>query len=160
MSRPLQAVTDPLRILLTLLSLALLAGCASAPPKPTIITATIQAGADLNPDNSGRASPVVVRLLEMSSLSVFQASDFFSLWDRENETLSSDLLAKEEFLMRPGEVKRFDRTLQDDTRHIAVVAAFRDLERAEWRATVSIVPHETRPVTIRLDSRSVRIVAN
>ena len=39
----------------------LIAGCAS-PPKPTLVSATLQAGASVNPDAHKRASPLIVRV--------------------------------------------------------------------------------------------------
>jgi type VI secretion system protein VasD len=36
-----------------------------------------------------------------------------------------------------------------------VVAAFRDLERARWRAFVAVAPNKTNVVTINLDAISV-----
>ena len=93
----------------------------------------------VNPDAKGRASPIVVRVFELKSISAFNSADFFSLWDRERETLSAEMIGRDEFQLRPGEQKKFERTLQPDTRYVGVIAAFRDLERANWRGTASIV---------------------
>lgn len=136
-----------------------LAGCASAPPppKPTIITATIEATAAVNPDAKGRASPIVLRWFELKSVAAFNSADFFSLWDREREILASETMARDELQLRPGEQRRFERTLQPDTQHIGVIAAFRDLERSSWRSSAAIVAHQKQPITIRLDARSVSI---
>jgi type VI secretion system protein VasD len=146
-------------LLLVSTLLILLSGCASAPPppKPTIITTTIDATAGVNPDAKGRASPIVVRLFELKSIAAFNTADFFSLWDRERETLSAEMIGRDEFQLRPGEQKMLERTLQPDTRYIAVIAAFRDLERANWRGTVSVVLNQKQPIGIRLDARSVSI---
>ena len=151
------------RLPLVLAGLSLLAGCSSKPPppppppKPTIITATVDASAAVNPDAKGRASPIVVRLFELKSIAAFNSADFFSLWDRERETLSENMIGRDEFQLRPGEQKSFERTLQPDTRYVGVIAAFRDLERSSWRSTVAIVAHQTQPVAVKLDARSVTI---
>src|ERR1700680_2089380 len=118
----------PLAILLGL------SACASPPPppKPTTITAALDAHANVNPDARGRPSPVVVRFYELKSLAAFDAADFFSMFDRDKETLGAELVAREEFNLRPGEKRPLARTLQLDTRYIGVVAAFRDLERSQW----------------------------
>lgn len=151
-----------LGLLLVSTFLTLLPGCASAPPappppKPTIITTTIDATAGVNPDAKGRASPIVVRLFELKSISAFNSADFFSLWDRERDTLSAEMTGRDEFQLHPGEQKKLERTLQPDTRYVGVIAAFRDLERANWRSTASIVPHQKQPFTIKLDARSISI---
>ena len=126
-------------------------------PKPTVVQASLNASESLNPDIRGRASPVVVRILELKSLAAFQRGDFFSLWDRESETLGAELVSRDEILMRPGEQRQLKRTLQPDTRHLAVIAAFRDLERAQWRGAVAVLPNQTQPITIKLDATSVSV---
>jgi len=156
------------RFLLVSACLLALAGCSSAakPPvqlrsaKPTIITATIDAAATVNPDANGRPSPIVMRMFELRSIAAFNNADFFSLWDREREVLSSEVTSRDEFHLRPGDQKKLERTLQPETRYVGVIAAFRDLDRSSWRATTSIVSEQTQPITIRLDARSISISGN
>ncbi len=146
--------------LLVSVAVALLAGCASAPPpppKPTIISATLDATSGVNPDAKGRASPIVVRVFELKSVAAFNNADFFSLWDRERETLSAEMLGRDEFQLRPGEQKKFERTLQPDTRYIGVIAAFRDLERSNWRSSSAILLNQKQPVGIMLGAREVSV---
>lgn len=140
-----------------LCTLALLAGGCSSTPDPTVVAATIQAEENLNPDASGRPSPLVIRIYELKALSSFKDADFFSLWDQDQQTLAADLNAREEMVLRPGDTNSVQRVTKPDTRFIGVVAAYRDLERAVWRASVAVVPNKTLPMTIRLDDRSVAI---
>ena len=145
-----------LRLLLVSGLVALLCACSST-PKPTIVNTALNATADVNPDSKGRASPVVVRVYELRATAAFDGADFFSLWDREREALPNDLISRDEFLLRPGEQTKFERTLQPETRHLGVVAAFRDLERSVWRGTLAVVPQKKQPVTVRIDTRSIAI---
>ena len=106
-----------------------LAACASSPPpppKPTIAHATIDVQADVNPDARGRPSPVVLRLYELKAYGAFRDADFFALFDRDQQTLGADLVAKEEFRLEPRDKRQFDRKLQSETRYLGVVAAYRD----------------------------------
>lgn len=157
MSSSVSAAYRSVRILVAIVVLALLAGCGSAPPKPTIINTAIDASPGLNPDSKGRASPIVVRLLELKTLAAFNDADFFSLWDRERETLATDLMAREEVSLRPNETRTFSRTLQPDTRYVAVIAAFRDLEHAQWRGAFPVEPHKTQSIVIKVESRAVTV---
>ena len=144
-----------------LIAFAALAGCAG-PPKPlppTIVQIALSADSGVNPDARGRASPVVVRVFELKTLATFNAADFFSLWDREKETLGEDLVAREELQLRPGDQKKLDRTLPPETRHIGVIAAYRDLERAKWRGAYAVVANRTQLITVVLDARNVSIAA-
>ena len=148
-----------LRMLLLVVLLGLAGGCAKPPPPPppTVIQATLSADAGVNPDSRGRASPIIVRVLELKTLAAFNAADFFSLWDREKETLGTELVAGEEFQLRPGDTRKFERSLPPETKYVAVVAAYRDLERATWRGAVAIAANQTQSLVIGLDARNVTI---
>ena len=146
----------------TLTSLILnlaLSGCAKPPPppKPTIFQVTLAVASNVNPDMRGRASPIVARLFELKSLAVFQSADFFSLFDRDKESLGNDLVAKEELVLKPGENRNFKRELHPDTRFVAVVAGYRDIERSRWRASMQVPLNQITPVTISVQERDISI---
>jgi len=143
-------------LLAVVLAAALGAGCSST-PDPTVVAATIQAEENLNPDASGRPSPLVIRMYELKALSAFKDADFFSIWDNDQQTLAADLHGREEMVLRPGDTHSVQRVTQPGTRFIGIVAAYRDLERAVWRASVPVVPNKTLPLSIKLDDRSVSI---
>jgi type VI secretion system protein VasD len=43
-----------------------------------------------------------------------------------------------------------------DTKYVGVVVAFRELERARWRAVVAVLPSKNNVVTITLDGIAVQ----
>lgn len=123
------------------ITILFLAGCAST-PKPAIVKISLQAQPTVNPDSRGRPSPVVVKFYALKSGATFESADFFSIFDNEQKTLGADLLDSEVFQLRPGEKLEIDKPLQPNVRYLAVVAAFRDLEHSQWRATLTIPPKE------------------
>jgi type VI secretion system protein VasD len=135
-----------------------LAACAtSRSDAPPVRTKTyLQAEADLNPDASGRASPVVVRVFELKSDAEFVAADFFALYEREREALGSSLLSRQEYVLKPGEWRELWLPVPRDTAYIGVIAAFRDIRTARWR-TVARAPHKGISDTFSRDT--VRILA-
>lgn len=149
-----QAVALALSLLVALLA----AGCASAPP-PTIVRVTVSAEPGVNPDARNRPSPVAVRVYELKSLAAFDSADFFSLYEKEQATLGGDLSSKEEMLLRPGESRTFEKTLQPGSRFIAVVAGFREVERSRWRASATVPPNKMTPVLVQVGARDVRAAA-
>jgi type VI secretion system protein VasD len=149
---------------------AVVAGCASTPRPivPIEATVAIKASDKINPDSRGRPSPVVIRLYELKSSSSFDSADFFSLNDKDQSTLGSDFVHREEFILQPGQAQEFKRKVAGDSKTIAVVAAFRDLERSVWRAKVAIVPPVeagrffgpkliTQRLTVTVDDRTISI---
>ena len=134
----------------------LLSACAAKPPlPPASVAGTIQASPQINPSASKRPSPLLVRVYELKSVAAFNAADFMSLYQRDQAALSADLLAKEEFVLEPGETKTFAKTLAPDTRFIGVVAAYRDLEHAKWRTVVAVQPNQPQKMTVKAGELAV-----
>jgi type VI secretion system protein VasD len=128
------------------------------PPKPTVFQMEMTVAPNVNPDLRGRPSPVVSRLYELKSLALFQTADFLSLFDRDKDFLGSDLVAKEELVFQPGEVRQFTRELHSETRFVAFIAAYRDIERSRWRISMPVPLHETTIVRINVEKNEIAII--
>jgi type VI secretion system protein VasD len=115
----------------------------------------IKAEASANPDVRNRPSPIVVRVYELKSLGAFNGADFFSLTERDSETLGSELVGREEYILRPAETRPYRRQLQLDTKFIGVVAAFRDLENSRWRQTALVPAKRDITLTIDIEARGI-----
>jgi type VI secretion system protein VasD len=112
-------------------------GGASAPP-PAVLTLTIAAGSDQNPDAAGRAAPVAVRLFELNGAAKFERADVFALTEREQQTLGDESQGSEEFVLRPGETRTITRELKKGVQFIGVAVLFRDIDRSRWRAIAQV----------------------
>jgi type VI secretion system protein VasD len=138
-------------------SLALAVGCASKAPKPARASGSIQANTQLNPSVSGRASPVLLRVYELKSATVFNSADFMALFQGDQATLAADVVSREEMMLQPGEVRPYNKMLAPETRYIAVMAAYRNLERATWRHATPVLVGREQDVVIRADELAVSI---
>jgi type VI secretion system protein VasD len=118
----------------------------------------IKATQTTNPDVRGRPSPVVVRIYELRTLGAFNSADFFSLFEKEAETLGGDLVGREEYDLQPGETRPYRRQLQPDTKFIGVAAAFRDLEKARWRQAAPVPAKRGVALTIGVEALAVTMV--
>ncbi len=128
-------------ILVLLATCVMLTACKSAPkppepPKPQIVKLTVSAGADANPDPQSRPSPIVLRVYQLKDDAAFKDADFFALYDKEQSTLAASLVSRLEFELAPGQQKVVDYQLSLDARFVGVVAAYRDLPNALWRAEI------------------------
>lgn len=117
----------------------------------------MEAAPGINPDQRGRPSPVALKLFELKSLSSFERSDFFSLFDRERETLGPELVARDEFVIKPGDRIVQERKLSPDARFIGVVVGYRDLERSQWRLSVPVAAEGIQPLVIEVDANRVAL---
>jgi len=148
-----------------LLALLLTGGCGSKPPPPpapppppTRIVAELVAVADLNPNPLNQPSPLQLRIYELKTPGAFDRADFFTLYEQEKTALGADLLAQDQLLIKPGEVQRLERTLQAETGYIGFLAAYRDIDQAQWRAVVAVPPNKT--TTIKVDLERLGIIAS
>ena len=145
--------------LLTVAGIAL-ACCAEKPPPPpppTVIELTISAADDINPDGGGRASPVVVRWVQLAGTNSFEKADFFQLHDKEAALLGQDLQAGDEAPVAPGASQKVSFEAKPGTKFLGVTAAFRDIDKAEWRADVAIPPNQTTKLKIQLEKLKLTI---
>jgi type VI secretion system protein VasD len=94
---------------------------------------TVIAQADVNPDASGRPSPVVVRVYQLQQDAKFASADFFALFDDEQQALGADLLARDEITLAPGERKEVQVEVKGEAKFLGAVAAFRDIRNSQWR---------------------------
>jgi type VI secretion system protein VasD len=138
-----------------LLAAVVLPGC-SMFGGPAVLNATVVASAQVNPDARKRPSPVVVRVFELKAPTLFEQADFVSLFEKEQATLGAELVSREEFVLRPGETKPLSKPLSPDTKFIGVMVAFRELERARWRAVVPVAAGKKNAVSIDLNDITVQ----
>jgi len=98
------------------------------------LTVVLHASADVNPDGSGSAAPVVVRVLRLRGDAAFLGGEYFALYDHEAMTLAADLAGRDEFQLAPGETRKFAFTPGPDVRFIGIVVGYGDYRHSQWRA--------------------------
>ncbi|MBB4866930.1 type VI secretion system protein VasD [Pseudomonas nitritireducens] len=151
-----------LRSIALLALVVLTSACSALSPysKITKLELSLSASDQLNPDLDGRPSPIVVRLIELKSPVAFENADFFSLYDRSREALAPDLVASEEIEMRPGETRELKLTVNDGSRYVGVLAAYRDLPETRWRYVVTLAPVQLNRADLRLDQTGIQALAD
>jgi type VI secretion system protein VasD len=152
----MKAITKKLLLILGLLYLLVVAGCSSV----SSVKASMNADKRVNPDINGRPSPIVVRLYELKSLSVFNNADFFNLFEQDVALLGGELMMRDEFFFQPGETKLLERELQPDTRYLGVIGAYRDIENATWRRSIEIDVNEETTFVIEFGKSGINILKN
>jgi len=138
-----------------------LAGCASplapaGPPQPFSATVTIEAAAAVNPDAQGRPSPVYVRLYQLKDAGAFTNAAYEVLKAQEPATLGASVVAHEELPLAPGDTRELQIKIEPETRFIGVIADFRDIANAQWRAVTS-APEKRLKDLLREKRLSIRL---
>jgi type VI secretion system protein VasD len=143
-----------------------LAGCMSAPkpppppPPPVEVAWRINAAADLNPSVSSRPSPLRLRVYELRTGAAFTGADFMALYNADDAALARDLVAREEFVLQPGQTVERKRVLGAETQFVAVMAGYRDVEHATWRALAPVQPGKTRRIEVHADALAVSVMVS
>ena len=140
---------------LLIVAVCLVSGCG----KPRIDLA-VASQPNVNPDHSGRPSPVVVKMYELRGDLAFKQNDFYSLFHEPVKALGNDLVAADELVFVPSEARTVSYDPMPHTRFIGVVAGFRQIERARWRAIIPVNPEEKNTVRIELSDASLILIAD
>lgn len=143
-----------------LAALAVLSGCSALSPNSdlTKLDLSLQGSNRLNPDLNGRPSPIVIRLLELKHPVAFENADFFSLYQRPKEALSPDLVIQEELELRPGQQRDLKLFVQEGSRYVGVLAAYRDLPESNWRFVIPLQHKAQNRIELGLDEHGIQAV--
>jgi type VI secretion system protein VasD len=138
LAKALRALCDVAHVVKLALALGMLFACATQvqaqeAKEQTKLVLTIEAAPGVNPDGSLRPSPIKVRIYELKDPGAFSEADYFSLDTTDKITLAADMLARDEFILRPGESRTIERKSNAQTTAIGVLAGYRDLPNSTWR---------------------------
>jgi type VI secretion system protein VasD len=148
----------PFAMMLAVAVVLTIGGCArDTTPPPTTVNIDLVASSDVNPDRNDRPSPILVRVYELRSAGVFQGADFFSLLEQDSSVLGADQVSRWEYQLEPGQQERLIFTAQQGSGHVAVVAAYRDIEHARWRAVQALDANQANDLNIRVERSEVAI---
>jgi type VI secretion system VasD/TssJ family lipoprotein len=117
---------------------------------------SIQAGRSLNTDRQEASASLAMRVYVLSDSQILQRASFDSLYDNDEATLGSALLRRESVHLRPGETRVLELPVSGDARFLGVVAAYRELDRSQWRALLPL-PTGELPAAARLDAQARRV---
>jgi type VI secretion system protein VasD len=98
----------------------------------------ISADAELNRDRQQRPTPVQVRLYELKSPATFNSGDFFTLYEKDDQFLGTELAFKEQITLQPGQTVTLVRKVKPEAQLLGVFVAFRDVDKSVWRATTPL----------------------
>lgn len=140
-----------------------LGACASPGPPPPVETPakiTVRADANINPNQSGVPSPVVIKLYDLKAQTNFMAATFFELFDNDIARLGPEMLSKEVVEIVPGTTREVDHTITGDVKYLGVIAGFRDISSAQWRSIVELTPGKTNYLLVTVTSLAVTVDLN
>ena len=142
-----------LMYVLALTVIPLLHGC----PSPRI-TMEVASQPNVNPDSSGRPSPIIVKMYEMRNDMAFRQGDFQVLFMEPMKVLGANLVAMDELLFVPGEARIVEYAPMPETRYVGILAGFRQMERAKLRAVLPVDPEKKNLIRLELNDTSMIVI--
>jgi type VI secretion system protein VasD len=147
-----------LPVALMLPAALLLARCGAAPKPPAILTLSMIGGADQNADPSGKAAPVAVKVYQLTASAKFESSDWTALTEHEQATLGQDEAAPAgQYVVSPGETQTKTFELKTGVQAIGIVALYRDIDRAKWRAVAPATDSGPTKLTLNIGKLAVTL---
>ena len=145
--------------LTALIALAALGGCTwfEENRDPTPVTVDLQAGANVNPDNYDEAAPVVVRVYLLQKKDTFTGSEFNAIYLHDKQTLAGDMVSSQEYELAPGKATTFTTPDAQAATIVGVLAAYRNIEHAQWRAVMDLKPHRENALVAQLNPAAVSL---
>lgn len=133
-------------------------GCASLGGGAPEAHIRLRTAVDLNPDASGRPSPVVLKIFNLKERAAFENARFIEIWNNAESILGGDLISVQEIELFPNhshEMKLEAATA--NSRYIGIAAGFRNLDQAVWRDTIQLPESGRIYVNADVTSLSVQL---
>jgi type VI secretion system protein VasD len=132
-----------------------LAGCAPAPPPPTVVNLTLAADANDNAGPSGQGAPLVVSVYQLSSDAAFGTAEFFQLFSADQATLKTDMVKKDQYILAPGGSKSATLSANSTVTSIGIFAAYQNFQGVAWRAVVDVAPNKTTGINVQAGAKGI-----
>ena len=112
--------------------------------------------ADINPDELGIASPLFIRLYELSSNKMMGRADFIEIYERDKEVLGADMIAVHKLKrLKPGENRTEHLVLDKKTNYVALYAEFLEFKESKYKLIIPVVANN-----VFRDSVVIRVSGN
>lgn len=113
---------------------------------------------DLNPDESGNASPLFVRMYELKNQTLISKADFIDLYEDDKKVLGADFVTKHDLKrFKPGVNRTEHFVLDKKAHHVALFAEFLDYKDSKYKLVFPVIANNVfrNKVIIRITSNEL-----
>ncbi|WP_339483553.1 type VI secretion system lipoprotein TssJ [Pseudomonas sp. RL_5y_Pfl2_73] len=112
-----------------------------------------------NPTLAHVATPIAFKVLQLTDDSLLVNASPQALAEDLKKTLGSTYVRADDYLLQPGQFKFIDlRTLDEDTRFIAVIANYHSSEVGQWKQRLRVEPKGRQyALLVQLDAAQVSL---
>jgi type VI secretion system protein VasD len=131
-------------------------GC---PPPQTRVQVAINAAEKVNPDTGGQPLSVVVRIYQLKDKGRLETADYNAIWKSDKETLSDDMLERQERIVLPGTQEMLEILTNSSASYLGVVALFRNPSGDTWRKIVPLNKGKSQKLAVVLSEQTVEVTS-
>lgn len=113
----------------------------------------INVAEQVNPDELGRSSPVVIRLYELKKNVAIEGLEFFSVYDQTEADFKASVISMKEFQVNPGQLLQQMVVTDVSTTHLMLVAAFKDIDNSQWKVIHDL--DETHELVLTIEGKAI-----
>ncbi len=116
---------------------------------------------DINPDESGRASPLFIRMYELKAPKAMRQADFIDIYERDKELLGEDMVAVHKLKrFKPGESRTEHYVLNKDANYVAYYAEFLNFKDSKYKVIVPVVANNVfqSTATVRVSKNEIVVI--
>jgi type VI secretion system protein VasD len=116
-----------------------------APTRSDNMVINLSAEKEINSDEFNVAKPVQLIFFQLKRTELFEKEDFFTLTTHDNKSTEPVLRKIDDMMVQPGETRKFTLPVEKGTLAIGVVAAYRNIERSQWKAVYPLPEPAVKP---------------
>jgi type VI secretion system protein VasD len=108
----------------------------------------------LNPDRSGRSSPINLMIYQLKTPANFRRGTYSELVYHTGSFLGAELIDKTSKMIRPGSQSTVIQLLDSSAHYVGIIAAYRRLRRATWRRVFKVPKPSKRQLVLSIHLKS------
>lgn len=126
----------------------------------TDLTINFKVGADINPDERSKPSPLFIRMYEMQDTKMITKADFIDIYERDKEALGADMLAVQKLKrLIPGEDQVDHFVLGKKTLYVALYAEFLQYKNSDYLLIIPVTPNNVvaTSITVEVSGNTLKV---
>lgn len=141
------------KIIIFIMAALLIGGCAV---QPTHLELSIKSTGNLNPDTDNISSPLMLNFYELESAEKFSKLDIWTLLDKGNDRLSTDLISQSKHVIVPNEEQVYKILFDKKAKFFGIIGNFRKVdENATWRYVINLKEGDYNEANLVIDRYAI-----
>jgi len=115
----------------------------------------MNASKDINPNLQSNPSSIMIYVFQLKEKLAFDSANFSQI--NSEEGLKGSVIAKDTYVIQPGEKKEISFSTDDDAKYIGIAAGYRNIN-LDWKKVVPVTSHTfSKTYKLKLTSYGMKL---